>query len=289
MRKKAPISLAALAAIACSDGAVSEAAQTLATPAQTAATTAPARTYTNSIGMVFVAIPAGSFLMGSADGDPHAFAVEKPQRRVSIAKPYYIGQYEVTQADWQTVMGENPYARARSNPYYRLPGMAARITKPDHPATVSWQDAQAFITALNQRENTRRYRLPSEAEWEYAARAGTQSAYSFGDSAADLGQYAWFGEDFARGGTHPVGQKRPNAWGLYDVHGNVWEWVEDTFAPYASKTPQGVQGGSAGRDKTVRGGSWYQTATSWRSAFRKGYPPDYRGISIGFRLVMDVE
>ncbi|MDO4249336.1 MAG: formylglycine-generating enzyme family protein [Neisseria sp.] len=279
MIKKTMIALAATLFAACSQAE---------TPAEAnAKPAAPMQVRTNSIGMTFSAIAAGSFLMGSADDDPAAFAVEKPQRRVNISKPFYIGQYEVTQADWEKVMGENPYARDRSNPYYNLPGMAARITRPNHPATVSWQDTQEFIAKLNQLEKTTRYRLPTEAEWEYAARAGTQTAYSFGDHEADLGKHAWFGEDFASGGTHPVGQKLPNAWGLYDVHGNVWEWVQDDFSAY---TAAGTQGAASNRrDKTVRGGSWHSTATSWRVAFRKPYPPDYRGISIGFRLVMETE
>lgn len=107
--------------------------------------------------------------------------------------------------------------------------MKERITHPNHPATVSWQDAQAFIKKLNEKENTNTYRLPTEAEWEYAARAGTTTAYSFGDDHNELEQYAWYGEGFEQGGTHPIGTKRPNPWGLYDVHGNAWEWVEDFY------------------------------------------------------------
>jgi formylglycine-generating enzyme required for sulfatase activity len=188
--------------------------------------------------MEFVPIPAGAFMMGADESDREASASEKPQHRVTISKPFLIGKYEVTQAQWQAVMGTSPYADPRSNPYYRLPGMAERITKPDHPATVSWNDVQEFIRRLNAREGHSRYRLPTEAEWEYAARAGTTTAYSFGDDVRELGRYAWFGEDFASGGTHPVGQKEPNAWGLHDVHGNVWEWVQDRFGErYYAESP----------------------------------------------------
>ncbi|WP_052122345.1 formylglycine-generating enzyme family protein [Chelonobacter oris] len=244
--------------------------------------------YTNTIGMEFVEIPAGTFLMGSAADDPQAYDVEKAQHQVTISKAFYIGKYEVTQAEWEKIMGEPPYQRTRSNPYYQLPGMKERITRPNHPATVSWNDAQAFLNRLNQLDADHHYRLPTEAEWEYAARAGSQTAYSFGDNEQELGNYAWFGEDFSRGGTHPVGQKRPNPWGLYDVHGNAWEWVNDWFTSRHSPTAQtDPQGAPSGRDKTVRGGSWHNTATSWRSAFRKPYSPDYRGISIGFRIVME--
>lgn len=180
-------------------------------------------TYTNDIGMKFVKIPAGSFNIGAADAG--AYRCEQPQHRVTISRSYYISVYEVTQANWETIMGFNPYDLDRSNPYYNLPGMAERITRPDHPATVSWEDAQDFIRKLNEREDHNRYRLPTEAEWEYAARAGTTTTYSFGNNINELDRYAWYRGDFETGGTHPVGQKVPNLWGLYDVHGNVWEWV----------------------------------------------------------------
>ena len=249
--------------------------------------TMPGSIYKNSIGMEFVAIPAGIFLMGSPDADREAQPFEKPQHSVTISQPFYIGKFEVTQQQWEAVMGANPYTRDRSNPYYNLPGMAERITKPDHPATVSWNDAQEFIVRLNEREGGNRYRLPTEAEWEYAARAGTTTAYSFGDDRADLDRHAWVGGDFNSGGTHPVGQKAPNPWGLYDVHGNAWEWVQDWFDPnyYASSAATDPTGPQQGTQRVVRGGSWHTTATSWRTAFRRDYEPDYRGISIGFRLV----
>ena len=244
-------------------------------------------TYTNSIGMEFVPIPAGTFLMGSPDSDREARDPEKPRHEVTISRPYYLGKFEVTQAQWTAVVGGSPFARDRSNPYYNLPGMAERITRPDHPATVSWNDAQEFIARLNGMEGVARYRLPTEAEWEHAARAGTRTRYSFGDDAAGLGRHAWHGEDFASGGTHPVGRKEPNPWGLHDVHGNVWEWVQDWFDPayYARSPSVDPQGPGAGATRVVRGGSWHVTATSWRTAFRRDYDPDYRGISIGFRVL----
>ncbi|MBN6066451.1 formylglycine-generating enzyme family protein [Aggregatibacter actinomycetemcomitans] len=232
---------------------------------------------TNSLGMKFVEIPAGSYLMGSAE--ENADAREKPQHLETIAKPFYLGVYEVTQEDWQRVMGENPYDRDRSNPYYQLPGMAKRITKPNHPATVSWNDAQEFIAALNRQETQYRYRLPTEAEWEYAARAGTQTKYFFGNDDRQLSNYAWHGENFATGGSHPVGQKAPNPWGLHDIYGNAWEWVSDAYCP--------TYDAPATDQKTVRGGSWHSTADGWHSAWSKPYDADYRGISIGFRLVME--
>jgi formylglycine-generating enzyme required for sulfatase activity len=254
-------------------------------------TDASPRETVNRLGMAFVLIPAGSFQMGSGDGDPEASAAEQPRHQVSITRAFYLARHEVTQAQWEAVMGRSPYEDKRSNSYYGLPGMAERLRRPDHPATVSWNDAQAFIRRLNQLEGHQRYRLPTEAEWEYAARAGTTTAYSFGDDVRQLGRHAWYGEDFASGSTHPVGQKLPNAWGLHDMHGNVWEWVRDWFdAGYYARSPAvDPPGPASGTERTVRGGSWHVTSGSWRSAFRKSYEPDYRGISIGFRLLLAVE
>lgn len=249
------------------------------------------QTFTNSLGMEFIRIPAGSFLMGSAEDDAAAFNIEKPQHEVTISEDFYLGKYEVTQEEWEDLMGSNPYTLDRSNPYYNLEGMKERITRPNHPATVSWEDAQEFINRLNEKEGHKRYRLPTEAEWEYAARAGTITAYSFGDDKEDLDEYAWYGENFQTGGTHPVGQKLPNPWGLYDMHGNAWEWVEDHYSrDYYNESPAvDPTGPTRGGEYVVRGGSWHNTATSWRSAFRKGYEKDYRGISIGFRVAITIE
>lgn len=159
------------------------------------------------------------------------------------------------------------------------------------PAMVSWNDAQAFVARLNEREGHSRYRLPTEAEWEYAARAGSTTRYGFGNDAEMLGRYAWYGEDFENGSTHPVGQKESNAWGLYDMHGNVWEWVWDWYdARYYAHSPAAdPTGPQSGSKHVVRGGSWHETADDWRSAFRRAYPPDYRGISIGFRPILVLE
>ena len=145
--------------------------------------------------------------MRASEDVKDAYYSEKPQHKVTITKPFSIGKYEVTQVQWEAVMGSNPYTLDRSNPFYNLTGMKERITRPNHPATVSWNDAQEFIKRLNAKEGHSRYRLPTEAEWEYAARAGTTTPYSFGDVKGELGKYAWYGEDFSTGGTHPVGQK----------------------------------------------------------------------------------
>jgi formylglycine-generating enzyme required for sulfatase activity len=244
--------------------------------------------YTNSVGMRFVRIPAGSFTMGSPDSDREAAADEKPAHRVTLSKPYYLGKFEVTQTQWAAVMGSSPYTGSRSNPYYDLPGMAERLRKPDKPVTVSWNEAQEFLRRLNQKEGHSRYRLPTEAEWEYAARAGTSTAYSFGDDRGQLGLHAWYGEDFTTGSPHPVGRKLPNAWGLHDVHGNVWEWVQDWYRDrYEAVAVTDPPGPASGSGRVVRGGSWHVSAGGWRSAHRKEYSADYRGISIGFRALIE--
>lgn len=243
------------------------------------------KTYVNDIGMELVLIPAGTFLMGSPDNLREAANDEKPEHQVTISKPFYISKYEVTQEQWEAVMGSNPYDLSRSNNFYNLPGMAQRLRRPTNPATVSWNDAQEFIKRLNQKEGYNKYRFPTEAEWEYAARAGTTTAYSFGDDAGELGRFAWYGEDFNLGSTHPVGQKAPNRWGLYDMYGNVWEWVQDWYDDhyYADSPTVDPKGPQSGKKHVVRGGSWHQSATSWRSAFRRSYDPDYRGIFFPFR------
>jgi formylglycine-generating enzyme required for sulfatase activity len=234
------------------------------------------QTHSNSIGMEFVLIPAGEFLMGSDMGkDPDAWNVETPQHRVSISRPLYLGTYEVTQAQWTAVMGSNP----------------SRFNGPDNPVEqVSWHDAQEFIKRLNSKEGHSRYRLPTEAEWEYAARAGTTTRYSFGDDAGQLGQYAWY-EDNSGPSTHPVGQKKPNPWGLYDMHGNVLEWVQDWYGDrYYSNSPgTDPKGPSAGSGRVLRGGGSGGADVLCRSACRERFTPDNRMNVVGFRLALDPE
>ena len=169
--------------------------------------------------------------------------------------------------------------------------MAERLRRPEHPVTLTWSDAQAFIARLNERESHRRCRLPTEAEWEYAARAGTRTRSSFGNDVSQLGRCAWYGEVFATGWTHPVGRKLPKPWGLHDMHGNVWERVQDGYAEgcFASSPPIDPTGPAAASAHTGRGGSWHVTSGSWRSAVRKPYDADHLGISIGFRLAMTAE
>ncbi len=222
-------------------------------------------TYKNSIGMEFVLIPAGTFEMGSTKGDKD----EQPVHTVTISKPFYMGKYEVTQAQWQEIMGSNPSL---------FQGDGSR------PVEQVWFDVvQDFIGKLNAKEGKNHYRLPTEAEWEYAARAGTTTAYSFGDDAAQLGEYAWY-KDNASGQTHPVGQKKPNAWGLYDMHGNVWEWVQDWYQRYSPEAVTDPQGPQSGTHRSRRGGAWNNFAKICRSANRYSVA-GFRDDFLGFRLV----
>jgi formylglycine-generating enzyme required for sulfatase activity len=170
-------------------------------------------TYNNSIDMGFVQIPAGDFDMGSPSNEEGRWDNEGPVHQVNISKAFYMSKYEVTQKQWRDVMGSSPS-------YFKGDDLPVE--------SVSWNDVQDFIKKLNEKEGGNKYRLPSEAEWEYAARAGTATRYSFGDDESKLGDYAWY---MVNSGdkTHDVGQKKPNPWGLYDMHGNVWEWVQDIY------------------------------------------------------------
>ena len=173
-------------------------------------------------GMEFVLIPAGKFMMGSDSGESNG----KPVHEVRISKAFYLGKHEVTQGQWQKVMGNNPSI---------FKGDAILPVE-----NVSWEDVQEFIHKLNAKEGDTKYRLPTEAEWEYAARARTATIYSFGNDERQLGEYAWY---FPNSGnkTHPVGQKKPNAWGLHDMHGNVWEWVQDCYDSITPAVPRRIR------------------------------------------------
>ena len=222
----------------------------------------------NSIGMKFTLIPAGEFYMGSEESDD-----EKPVHKVKIKNPVYLGTYPVTQAEWKAVMGHN----------------SSDFKGDDLPVEqVSWDDVQEFIKKLNEKEGTNKYRLPSEAEWEYACRAGTTTRYSFGDDESKLCDYGWY-DDNSDGKTHPVGQKKPNSWGLYEVHGNVWEWVQDEWHGGYDGAPAD---GSAwdvgdGADRVVRGGCWRFSTGDCRSALRFYRGSGSRYNYLGFRLLKE--
>ena len=232
----------------------------------------PGEEFTNSIGMKLMLIPAGTFTMGS---DSYAFKNENPLHQVTLTQPYRLGVYEVTQAQYEQVMGTNP----------------SSFKGTDRPVeNVSWEDAVEFCRRLSdlpaEKAEGRVYRLPTEAEWEYACRAGTATDYSFGDDANKLGDFAWFAGNEGRT-THPVGQKRPNPWGLYDMHGNVWEWCSDRYGEYPQGSTADPTGLSGGLPRVMRGGCWGFAEPNCRSAFRDSNDPSNRSFIIGFRLALN--
>jgi formylglycine-generating enzyme required for sulfatase activity len=227
---------------------------------------------TNSVGMKLTLIPAGEFMMGSPDSDKDAYPDEKPQHRVRITRPFYLGVYPVTQAEYERVMGGNPS-------YFT--GDANRPVE-----QVSWDDAVEFCRKLSEKEG-RTYRLPTEAEWEYACRAGSTTRYCSGDDEVSLGEYAWYEDNSGPGvGTHPVGEKRPNAWGLYDMHGNVWQWCADWCGKvyYAGSPTDDPAGPAWGPARMDRGGAWYLDPECCRSAVRGGHVAGIHNSNLGFRV-----
>jgi formylglycine-generating enzyme required for sulfatase activity len=227
-----------------------------------------------------VFIPPGTFRMGSPTTEADRWAQEGPQTEVILPRGFWIGRYEVTQAEYETVTGTNPSA---------FPG------DPNRPVeTVNWFEATDYCERLTQRErglgripaNTQ-YRLPSEAEWEYACRAWTSTRFSYGEDPdyANLSDYAWY-FDNRRSSTQPVGQKLPNPWGIHDLHGNVWEWCQDWLAPYPGGVVIDPQGPLSGVERVFRGGGWSFAAFYARSAHRWGFSPDVRGNGLGLRVVL---
>ena len=220
-------------------------------------------------GMEFVRVPAGEFRMGSISRE--ADDNEQPLTQVRISQGFYLGKYEVTQGQWQAVMGS-------------IPSQFEECVEPDCPVgAVSWNDVQKFIGRLNAVMGDERYRLPTEAEWEYAARAGTS-----GDRYGDLDAIAWY-RDNSGGHPHPVGQKAPNAWGLHDMLGNVEEWVGDRYGDYPGGSVTDPRGLGSGSSRAVRGGAWGGglpgLAEGCRVSYRSGVSPGARGIILGFRLL----
>jgi len=231
--------------------------------------------------MKFVRIEAGTFTMGSPPRESDRFIDEDPQRQVTITKPFYLGATEITQAQWKAVMNTQPW---KGKTY-------AKAGTDNAASYISWNDATAFCTTLSKKTG-RAVRLPTEAEWEYACRAGTTTAYSFGDDSSKLGDYAWYDgnahykdEKYA----HPVGRKRPNAWGLYDMHGNVHEWCADWYYSdsYANADTRDPKGPASGQARVPRGGSWNNSAGLCRAASRVGYTPALCDGRLGFRVVVE--
>ena len=211
--------------------------------------------------MEFVLIPAGSFQMGSTNGNDN----EKPVHWVRISQPFYLGKYEVTRAEWRSVMGDSFHSEGADN----LPVEG-----------IYWDDCQAFIRKLNARRDGYIYRLPSEAEWEYACRAGTT-----GDYAGNLDEMAWYRSNSGNQ-SHPVGQKLPNQWGLYDMHGNVKEWCQDRYHDDYAGVPADGSAWESGvaNFRVIRGGSWVDFAGVCRAAFRFGLKPSGTDSCNGIRV-----
>jgi len=236
---------------------------------------------TNSIGMKFVQIPAGTFMMGSPPDEPERENGEE-QHKVTITKSFYLQTTQVTQGQWKKVMRKNPSA-------FKDCGDECPVDR------VSWDDVQNFIKRLNEREDTDKYRLPTEAEWEYACRAGTTTAFHTGDristdQANYDGNYPMPGSPEGEYRERPVkvGTFPPNAWGLYDMHGNVWEWCQDWYGDYPKGDVRDPEGPSTGEYRVLRGGSWDDYAWYARSAYRLRYYPGFRYDFIGFRVARDL-
>jgi len=240
------------------------------------------KTFTNSIGMSFVMIPPGIFVMGSPQSEPQRFD-DEVQHRVELTKPFYMQRTEVTQGQWKAVMKSNPS-------HFNGRGDSFPVEQ------ISWEDCKRFIEKLNRREDTDRYRLPTEAEWEYACRAGTTTPFNTGyclstSQANYNGNYPYKG---CLGGcyrhcTVSVASFPPNAWGLYDMHGNVWEWCSDWYGEYPGRPVRDPRGPVNGTIHIHRGGSWNYCAECCRSAYRIKRAPDFRLDFFGFRLAREAE
>jgi formylglycine-generating enzyme required for sulfatase activity len=240
----------------------------------------PPKEITNSIGMKLVLIPKGTFMMGSPESE-EGRGEDETQHGVTISKDYYLGVYEVTQAQYEKVIGKNPS---------RFQGAIVGNENADLPVdNVSWDDAVAFCKKLSDLPEEKKaglvYRLPTEAQWEYACRAGSKTAYSFDDEEGLLPVYGWFYRNSSKR-THTVGLLEPNAWGLYDMHGNVWEWCSDWYEEYPKGAVSDPTGPKEGSSRVYRGGSWNNLAALCQSALRSGNNPSLRINYLGFRVAL---
>jgi formylglycine-generating enzyme required for sulfatase activity len=230
-------------------------------------------------GMRFILLPAGTFTMGSPPGERWR-ETQELAHEVSLSRPVFLGVHEVTQEQWHAVTATRPSWFDRRAP--RLP-----------VENVSWLEVQQFLARLTARSDGSRFRLPTEAEWEYACRAGSAAAYAFGAqlSVADANIDPRAPDDDdpreREGSPRPVGSYRPNAWGLHDMHGNVWEWTADAHCPYAPGAQTDPRATCDAPLKVIRGGSWRFRADSARCALRYTHAPADRGYSIGFRVVRE--
>jgi formylglycine-generating enzyme required for sulfatase activity len=252
----------------------------------------PTAPFTNTLGMRFAPIAPGRFLMGSPASET-GHQPDELQHEVVLTRGFYMGAHPVTVGQFRQFVQSSPYqseaTRDKRKLTWQSPGF---VQTDDNPVLlISWNDAVAFCGWLSKREG-RTYRLPSEAEWEYCCRAGTTTAFSFGD-ARQAKEYAWTAAH-SGGKPHPVGQLRPNAWGLYDMHGCVWQWTNDWYAAdYFQRSPKedpvgpGAGTGSMGPTKVLRGGSYSVDLPFCRSAIRKPRPPNYYTPHSGFRIVCE--
>ncbi len=239
----------------------------------------PDQTVTNSLGMKFVWIPPGNFMMGSAKEEKER-KNDEIQHKVTLTKGFYMGIYTVTQEEWKELMGKNP---SKFTDGKNLP-----------VETVNWNECQEFIKKLQEKDK-KHYRLPTEAEWEYACRAGTKTPFYCGetisvDQANYNGNYVYGDgkKGVYREKTIPVGSFPANAWGLFDMHGNVWQWCQDSFSEYP-KTEVTDPLGVTGETRVMRGGSWIDNPLECRSAFRGGSRPLLRHNLVGFRICFNGE
>jgi len=238
---------------------------------------AQGESFTNSLGMEFVLIPPGTFLMGSPPCEPGRHA-DEDQHPVTLTRGFFCQRTEVTQGQWLEAMGNKPS-------HFQDCGEDCPVE------FVSWNDCQEFIRLLNERERGDKYRLPTEAEWEFACRAGSGEAFASGSitetgcgHAPNLDPIGWYcGNSGKR--PHPVAQKNPNAFGLYDMHGNMWEWCGDWYGTYPPGHVVEPKGPSEGSGRVLRGGGWHEDAGDCRSAIRVGRLPDSKAGTLGFRLV----
>jgi formylglycine-generating enzyme required for sulfatase activity len=241
----------------------------------------PVKSITNTIGMKFNKIPAGTFLMGSPETEEGRYG-NQHQHEVTITKAFYMQTTEVTQGQWKALMGTEPWT-----------GNSTVKAGPNYAASyVNWNDAVAYCKKLSEKEG-KTYRLPTEAEWEYACRAGTQTTWSFGNDENKLGDHAWYDKnagDIGERYAHQVGLKKPNAFGLYDMHGNVFEWCHDYYGEdyYKSSPEKDPTGPTSGSSRVLRGGSWNYSTRNTRSAYRVSNDADVRHDYNGFRVVREL-
>lgn len=214
----------------------------------------------------FVSIPPGTFRMGCSEGDLLCDPDENPAHQVRLTKGFLIGKYEVTQTQWQAVMESNPS---------RFKGESLPVD------SISFDQVQEFLKRMNARNDGFKYRLPTEAQWEYAARAGTT-----GPNSGSLSDMAWYQQN-SGGSSHPVGQKKPNAWGVYDMEGNVYEWTQDWFFDYEEDPQTDPRGPEMGFERVPRGGSWESTPKGVRTSNRNMLEPDAGNYNVGFRCVRE--